>query len=88
MALSYDGNTLAVGAVQPAGPGGAFIFVRSGSVWSEQAFLVGSPSATGQAQGSSVALSYDGNTVAIGAPGDNSSVGCVFIFVRLDGGSS
>jgi hypothetical protein len=66
-ALSDDGGTAVVGAPGLDGStGGAFVFVRSGSTWSQQgAPLVGTggPSSTGQ--GSEVALSGDGNTALI-----------------------
>jgi hypothetical protein len=82
VALSGDGNTAIVG-----GPGdnsggedvgAAWVFTRSGGVWSQQAKLVG----TG---GTSVALSGDGNTAIVGDPGDNSNAGATWVFTRSAG---
>jgi hypothetical protein len=47
--------------------------------------LVGTD-AIGQAnQGASVALSADGNTAIIGAPGDNENLGAAWVFTRSSG---
>ena len=83
ISLSDDGNTLAVGAnaedsnakgingnqednsMQSAGA--AYIFVRSGTSWTQQAY-VKAPNTTANVQfGYSVALSADGNTFAVSA---------------------
>ncbi|BEP95043.1 hypothetical protein GmRootA79_34270 [Acidovorax sp. A79] len=90
VALSADGNTLAVGSVwerggatgingdqtdtsKPGSPGAAYVFTRSSSQWTQQAYV--KPSNTGVAQsfGSSVALAADGNTLAVGAVGESSN---------------
>jgi hypothetical protein len=70
-------DTIVVGAYA-AGPGsccqlrtgGAYVFVRSGTTWSQQAFLEGSNSETGDSFGWSVAVS--GDTVVVGAPNEDS----------------
>ena len=90
VALSADGNTALIG-----GPGdnydagAAWVFTRSGGVWSQQG-----PKLTGRGEtredgfGVSVALSADGNTALIGAPGDNGGLfgkGAAWVFTRSDG---
>ncbi len=84
VALSQDGNTLAVG-----GPGSAdnlafvWIFVRVGSTWSQQSSLLHGTGATAPIQqGNSVALSADGNTLAFGGPSDNGGIGATWVFTR------
>jgi len=93
VAFSNDGNTLIIGA-QYAGTGGAsYVFVRSGIVgvlpnaptgtWTQQAAL----SLTGDIHfGRAVAISADGNTIAIGAPVEdvagNTDQGAAYIFTR------
>lgn len=75
IALSADGSTMAVGAVDddPSNPslivsaGSVYVFTRDGAAWSEQAALHGSASSANL--GWSVALSADGNTLAAGARG-------------------
>ena len=59
--------------------GAVYVFVRSGSIWTQQAKLVGSD---GSSFGFSVALS--GNTALIGAHTDTtaSSGGAAYVFVR------
>jgi hypothetical protein len=46
--------------------------------------LVGS-GAVGGGQGSSVAVSADGNTAIVGGPGDNFEIGAVWVFTRSNG---
>lgn len=87
IALSADGNTLVVGSSHHnfgnAGQGAIWIFVRTGTTWSEQAGpLEGSAGTVNANMGRSVAISYDGNTVATGGAGDESFRGSVWIFVR------
>jgi len=89
VALSSDGNTLAVGARGEASSttginsnpnrsapsaGAAYVFVRSGSAWSQQAYVKASNAEGGDFFGSSVALSGDGNTLAVGAPFESSAL--------------
>ncbi|MCX7632599.1 MAG: FG-GAP repeat protein [Turneriella sp.] len=83
VALSADGNTALVGGpIDDSYKGAVWVFVRSGSTWSQQGpKLVGTGGTTAQ-QGSSVALSADGNTALIGGFADNSSQGAVWVFVR------
>jgi len=70
VAVSYDGNTAALGA--PVSGGGAFVFARSNGVWTWQAGPLASPKGSTQSgDGNSVALSGDGKTIVVGGPGDN-----------------
>jgi hypothetical protein len=89
-AISGDGNTVLVGGFgDNAGVGAAWVFVRNSAtkVWSQQGNkLVGegyiyAPQVAPQ-QGGSVSLSGDASTAVIGATGDNSSVGAIWVFVR------
>ena len=97
VALSADGNTLAVGAhLEDSGTiaapnelavdaGAVYVFTRSGTVWSQQAYIKGSNSLAGDNFGSSVALSGDGNTLAVGAPLEDTTAaeaGAVYVFTR------
>ena len=87
--LSYDGNTVVVGGfLDNSGQGATWIFVRldGGTTWTQQQKLVAGAIGTASQQGISVAISADGNTVAVGGPGDDSSganAGSVWIFIRL-----
>jgi hypothetical protein len=83
VSVSADGNTAIIGSPGDDGnKGAAWIYVRSGTSWSQQAKLVGT-GATGSAkQGMSVAISADGNTAAVGGPADNSNAGAIWIFKR------
>lgn len=83
VALSGDGNTALIGAPRDAlDVGTAWIFVRAGGVWYEQAQLYG-PSATGAGFGSSVALSADGSTALVGAPDERYiALGTAYVFSR------
>lgn len=78
VALSADGNTLAVGANSEdsgAGQGdnsasqagAVYMFTRTANAWTQEAYLKASNSGSDQLLGRSVALSADGNTLAVGA---------------------
>jgi trimeric autotransporter adhesin len=91
VALSHDGSTLAVGssnAVSIPGeavcaPGGwgpgqgvVYVFARdSMGRWSEQACVLASNAGFRDGFGRSVAVSGDGNTLAVSAPSESSSAG-------------
>jgi hypothetical protein len=89
-AVALSGDTAVIGArFKTVGAtlsqGQAYVFVRAGTSWSEQAVLV--DSATGEPSdyfGNSVAL--DGDTAVIGAPaktvGVNAQQGQAYVFVR------
>ena len=83
VALSNDGNTLVVGAyVEDSsaagingnqmdhsmdGAGAAYVFTRSGTTWSQQAYVKASNPGEGDQFGFAVAISGDGNTLAVSA---------------------
>ena len=89
LALSADGNTLAVGAYSEesaatgidgnqadntaAATGAAYVFTRNAGSWSQQAYIKASNSELGDYFGYSIALSDDGDTLAVGAYGEDSS---------------
>lgn len=88
VALSADGNTAIIGGqVDNGGVGAAWVFTRSNGTWTQQgAKLVGTGyTGTTPYQGTSVALSADGNTAMIGGIGDNTNQGAVWVFVRSGG---
>jgi len=89
VALSADGRTLAVGVMfdssaaigingdpsieGPSRAGAVFVFWHDGSQWTQQAYIkVGSPDEDDYF-GKSVSLSADGNRLAVGAYGEDSS---------------
>src|SRR5690606_33653545 len=69
--LEYSGATGTSGAGQSdndaSAAGAAYVFVRSGNGWSQQAYLKASNTGAGDFFGSAVALSSDGSTLAVGA---------------------
>ena len=72
VALSANGTTLAVGAYGEAGNTGAvYVFTRTGSTWSQQARITAPGGEANDYFGNAVALSADGNTLAIGADGES-----------------
>lgn len=104
-AMAFSGNTLVVGETGsfPTGPGNgncgaAYVFFRANNVWSEQAQLWSQECGLDEGFGGSVAIS--GNTIVIGAPGEDSSAtgvngdetddsledsGAAYVFVRSAG---
>jgi FG-GAP repeat/HYR domain len=92
VSVAISGETVVVGAGSDdgaAGPGqgSAYVFVRSGGVWSQQQKLLASDAAGGDNFGDSVAIS--GETVVVGAGNDSGSAGffhgSVYVFVRSGG---
>jgi hypothetical protein len=115
IAMSADGNTMAVGAPYESGgskglngdqndnsayaSGAVYIFVRQGASWTQQAYIKASNTDQSDHFGASVALSHDGNTLAVAAPWESSATtgidgnqsdnslrqaGAVYLFVRTD----
>jgi len=86
VAISADGNTVIIGGpMDNSSAGAAWIWTRSGSVWTQQGNkLVGLNGGPLTNQGASVALSADGNTALVGGPGGD-SVGAVWVWVRSGG---
>jgi flagellar basal body rod protein FlgF len=89
VALSGDGNTALLGGWEDnSGVGAVWIFTRSSNGnWTQQGNkLVGTGGTYGW-QGTSAALSTDGNTALVGGASDNSGVGAVWVFTRDSDGT-
>ena len=113
VAISGDGNTIAVGAPNESGgakgingapsadslysAGAVYVFARNGNTWAQQAYIKASNPRMGAEFGHVVAISADGNTLAVSATGDSSNAtgvngnqadssipqaGAVYVFVR------
>ena len=99
VAISADGNTAVIGGPgDDAFVGAAWVFARSNGVWAQQGNKVvgsgaigggeksvGSGAIAGSEQGSSVALSADGNTAIVGGIGDDAFIGAAWVFRRSNG---
>jgi hypothetical protein len=85
VALAGDGSTALVGGPGDAGyAGAAWVFTRAGTSWSEQAELT--PPESGSIDlGRSVALSGDGHTAVVGAPGAAGRVGAAWVYGYEEG---
>ena len=122
VAISEDGNTLAVSAVfEDSGAtgingnqddnsvnqaGAVYVFARSGAGWLQQAYVKASntgEAGDGDTFGYTIALSDDGQTLAVGAPSEDSAdtginsdesdnsamaAGAVYVFARDNSGWS
>ena len=113
LAISGDGNTMAVGAPHESSAargtdgdeddnslynsGAVYVYVRSSDDWTQQAYIKASNTGQSDMFGLSLALSGDGNTLAVAAPweasgatgvngdqDDNSipQAGAVYVFTR------
>jgi len=95
LALSADGNTLAVGAPGEDSAsttdqnsnaaelsGAVYVFSRSAGSWSQAAYVKSSRPAAVDNFGASLALSGDGAVLAVGAPEAMAGTGAVHIFTR------
>jgi hypothetical protein len=88
VALSNDGNTALIGGdADNAGAGAAWVFTRSGGVWSQQGSKLVGTGASGSTsqQGSAVALSSAGTTAIVGGYGDNANNGAVWVYTQSGG---
>jgi hypothetical protein len=87
VSLSADGNTAIVGGNYDNGhAGAAWIWRRSGGVWSQDGNkLVGSGAVGIARQGRSVSLSGDGKTAIVGGNLDSSGVGATWVWTRSGG---
>jgi hypothetical protein len=113
VAISGDGNTVVVGAPHESSAargingnaddnslyasGAAYVFVRRGDAWTQQAYVKASNAGQSDLFGMSVAVSADGNTMAVSAPWERSAAtgvngdqnddslpqaGAVYVFTR------
>ena len=83
ISLSADGNTALVGGIDDnAFAGAAWVFTRSGGVWSQLGNKLFGSGAVGIAnQGGAVAISPEGNTIIVGGIADNTNLGAAWIFI-------
>ncbi|HEY5566064.1 MAG TPA: integrin [Gammaproteobacteria bacterium] len=114
LSLSGDGDTLVVGTMgedsaatgvdgdgtdnRAPGAGAAYVFARDGTTWAQQAYLKASNIEAADLFGTSVSLSDDGDTLAVGALDEDGSAtgvngaddnaaagsGAVYLFRRND----
>jgi FG-GAP repeat len=81
--LNAPGNAAVIGAPARNGmEGAAYVFVRQGGAWVQQAELVPSDGAAGDNFGWSVSINALGNEVLIGAYNHNASEGAAYVFVH------
>ncbi len=86
VAVSADGNTAIVGGDQDdGGQGAAWVYARSGNIWTQQSKLIGIGNLGAAGLGISVALSADGNTAIVGGFVDNAGIGAAWVYTRSAG---
>ena len=87
ISVSLDGNRALVGASNASSRGAAYVFSRSGGIWTEDAKLVASTPDFSDNLGNSVSL--DGDYALVGSPNSNTkdalSAGSAYIFTRSTG---
>ena len=98
LALSNDGNTLAAGAIGEDGAGNSmqsagavYVFGRTGTAWTEQAYVKPANPGGGDLFGYAVSLTGDGNMLAVGSFDEDgldekmTGTGAVYVFGRTGG---
>ena len=81
ISVAVSGDTAIVGARQVDNAAGAeYVFVRTGTTWSQQQKLVASDRAASDSFGISSALV--GDTALVGAEGSSGDAGAAYVFVR------
>ncbi len=99
VAVASDGKTIAVGAEgensaafgidgdqndnTAFGAGATYVFTTNGTTWSQQAYVKASNTESNDRFGEGVALSDDGNVLAVGAYGEENGEGAIYVFGRL-----
>jgi hypothetical protein len=83
--VAIDGNTAVIGAPRQdvggnSDQGSAFVFIRIGTQWSQQAQLTAPDGIFFDGFGTAVAIS--GDTIAVGSPNHAGSRGAVYVFQR------
>jgi hypothetical protein len=93
--LALAGDTLAVGALYEDGngndqadnsatdAGAVYVFTRTGTNWSQQAYVKPDAVVANSLFGYGIALS--GDTLAVGAPFETNEAGAAYVFVRTGG---
>jgi hypothetical protein len=85
LALSDTGNTALIGGPGEASAGGgAWVFTRSGSSWTQRGPMLGGEQSAGSRFGNSVALSGNGNIALVGDPGGSADTGAALEFARAN----
>ncbi len=84
VALSAEGNTALIGSPgDTADFGAAYVFIRSGSSWTQQGQkLTGQGTTNGSEFGTAVALSETGETALVGGEGESGGQGAAWVFAR------
>jgi len=101
IALSDDGNTLAVGAIGEDSnatgvngnqddnsanqSGAAYVFTRTGATWAQQAYIKSTMTRPNVLFGYSVGVSENGNTLAVGEYDADRGKGALYVYVRANG---
>ena len=85
VSISADGNTIATGGTSDsAGRGSTWVFTKTTAGWQQLGDkLIGTGSSRVADQGSAVALSYDGKTLAVGGRGNSNATGATWVFSGL-----
>ena len=101
IALSADGNTLAVGAIGEDSnatgvngnqddnsanqSGAAYVFTRTGSTWSQQAYIKSTMTRANVLFGYSIGISSNGDTLAVGEYDADRGKGALYVLTRSGG---
>ena len=87
VAISSDGTRVVVGVYNHSGgvsdAGAAYIFLRTGTSWAQEAKIVASDRAASDQFGTSVSISSDGSRVVVGAYAQDGGVtdaGAAYIY--------
>jgi hypothetical protein len=79
-----DSNATGVNGIESdnslSNAGAAYIFVRSGNTWTQQAYLKASNAGEGDRFGASVSI--DGDIAVVGAPEEDGKAGAAYVFER------
>ena len=89
VSISGDGNRVVVGAIyedtDATNSGGAYVFSRSGTTWSQEALIKASDAATSDHFGEAVSIDSDGDTAIVGAAYEDAgggNAGAAYVFTR------
>ncbi len=84
VSTSFNGETVVIGTDKDRGQttGVGYVFVRQGSLWIQQAKLIGSDTVPDDKLGYSAAVSSNGDTALVGTYRNDELRGAAYVFVR------
>jgi len=83
--VALEGDTVVVGAYSHGSTGGAYVFTRSGTTWTELQMLTATAGVPSRLSSLGWDVDISGDTIAVGAPFYNGDWGAAYVFTNSMG---